>query len=81
MASIKMIAEEEATGKVKEIYEDINSCLGIDFGPQSLQGHGFQTWIFGSELEQGQNGDGRARKTRPLDEGDYRRCGICRDGL
>jgi len=33
MASIKMIPEEEATGKVKEIYEDIKSNLGIDFVP------------------------------------------------
>jgi alkylhydroperoxidase/carboxymuconolactone decarboxylase family protein YurZ len=33
MASIKMISEEEATGKVKEIYEEIKSELGIDFVP------------------------------------------------
>ena len=33
MASIKMILEEEATGKVKEIYEEIKSNLGIDFVP------------------------------------------------
>jgi alkylhydroperoxidase/carboxymuconolactone decarboxylase family protein YurZ len=33
MASIKMIPEEEATGKVKEIYEEIKSNLGIDFVP------------------------------------------------
>jgi hypothetical protein len=33
MASIKMIAEEEAMGKVKDIYEDIKSQLGIDFVP------------------------------------------------
>lgn len=33
MASIQMIAEEEATGKVKDIYEDIKSQLGIDFVP------------------------------------------------
>ena len=28
-----MIPEEEATGKVKEIYEDIKANLGIDFVP------------------------------------------------
>jgi alkylhydroperoxidase/carboxymuconolactone decarboxylase family protein YurZ len=28
-----MIAEDEATGKVKEIYEDIRQTLGIDFVP------------------------------------------------
>ena len=33
MASIKMVPEEEATGKVKDIYEDIKSRLGIDFVP------------------------------------------------
>jgi len=33
MASIKMVSEEEASGKVKEVYEDIKSLLGIDFVP------------------------------------------------
>ena len=33
MASIKMIPEEEAVGKVKEIYEEIKANLGIDFVP------------------------------------------------
>ena len=33
MASIKMISEKEATGKVKDIYEEIKSRLGIDFVP------------------------------------------------
>ena len=33
MASIKMISEEEATGKVKEVYEEIKTQLGIDFVP------------------------------------------------
>ncbi len=33
MASIKMIEEEEATGKVKDIYEEIMKQLGIDFVP------------------------------------------------
>ena len=33
MASIKMISEEEATGKAKEIYEEIKTNLGIDFVP------------------------------------------------
>ncbi len=33
MASIQMIPEEEATGKVKAIYEEIMSELGIDFVP------------------------------------------------
>ena len=33
MTSIKMISEDEATGKVKEIYADIKSQLGTDFVP------------------------------------------------
>lgn len=33
MASIKMIHEGEATGKVREIYEDIKANLGTDFVP------------------------------------------------
>jgi alkylhydroperoxidase family enzyme len=33
MALIKMTPEEEATGKVEEIYEEIRSHLGIDFVP------------------------------------------------
>ena len=33
MVSIEMVTEEEATGKVKEIYEDIKQKLGIDFVP------------------------------------------------
>ncbi len=33
MASIKMVPEAEATGKVKEVYEDIQASLGIDFVP------------------------------------------------
>lgn len=33
MASINMSSEEEATGKVKEIYDEIKSQLEIDFVP------------------------------------------------
>lgn len=33
MASIRLIPGEEATGKLKEIYEEIESQLGIDFVP------------------------------------------------
>jgi len=33
MASIKMVEEEEAAGKVKEIYNEIKGALGIDFVP------------------------------------------------
>ena len=33
MASIHMVAEDEATGKVKQIYDEIRSQLGTDFVP------------------------------------------------
>ena len=33
MASIKMINEDEATGKTKKVYQDIKETLGIDFVP------------------------------------------------
>jgi alkylhydroperoxidase/carboxymuconolactone decarboxylase family protein YurZ len=33
MASINLISEEEATGKAKDIFEEIKSQLGIDFVP------------------------------------------------
>jgi len=33
MASVKLVAEEEATGKVKQIYDEIKSQIGIDFVP------------------------------------------------
>ncbi len=33
MASVKLITEEEATGKVKDIYDEIKSQLKIDFVP------------------------------------------------
>ncbi len=41
MASIKMIEVEEATGKVKEIYQEIMESLGIDFVPNmyKVMGH------------------------------------------
>lgn len=41
MTSIKMIEPEEATGKVKEIYQAIMDQLGIDFVPNmyKVMGH------------------------------------------
>ena len=41
MVSIKMIELEEATGKVKEIYEEIMDQFGIDFVPNmyKVMGH------------------------------------------
>ena len=33
MPSVRLITEEEATGKVKTIYDEIKAELGIDFVP------------------------------------------------
>ena len=33
MATITLIAEEDATGKARELYQDIKDTLGIDFVP------------------------------------------------
>ena len=33
MATIKMISESDATGKVRTIYDEIKATLGIDFVP------------------------------------------------
>ena len=33
MASVKLISEDEATGKVKELFEEIKAKLGTDFVP------------------------------------------------
>ena len=33
MALIKMVSEEEATGRVKKLYEEIKESLGIDLVP------------------------------------------------
>ena len=33
MASIRMISEDEAVGRVKAVYEDIKREFGIDFVP------------------------------------------------
>jgi len=33
MPSVKMVAEKEATGRVKELYQEIKRELGIDFVP------------------------------------------------
>ena len=33
MASVKLISEDEATGKVKALYDEIKADLGTDFVP------------------------------------------------
>ena len=33
MASVRLVPEDEATGKVKDLFDEIKSGLGIDFVP------------------------------------------------
>ena len=37
MALLRLVSEEEATGKVKEVFEDIKAKKGIDFIPKFWQ--------------------------------------------
>ena len=37
MASIEMVPENEATGRVKDIYDEIRESLGIDFVPNMFR--------------------------------------------
>ena len=37
MARVELITEQEATGRVKEIYEDIKATMGWDMVPQTFQ--------------------------------------------
>ena len=36
MSTVKMVSEEEAHGRVAEIYEEIKVSLGTDFVPKPL---------------------------------------------
>ena len=38
MSTVRMIPEEEAVGKVKDIYDEIEARLGIDFVPNLYRG-------------------------------------------
>ena len=37
MASIELVQEREASGRVKEIYEDIKATMGWSFVPETFQ--------------------------------------------
>ena len=37
MARVELITEQQATGRVKEIYEDIKATMGWEFVPQTFQ--------------------------------------------
>ena len=37
LANIKLVQEREASGKVKEIYEDIKATMGWSFVPETFQ--------------------------------------------
>jgi hypothetical protein len=72
MAATKMIAEEEATGRVKEIYQDIKTAFGIDFVPNMYKVMSPNPRLPRGELEQGQGSDDWGWHARPAHEGDHR---------
>ena len=37
MARVELITEQQATGRVQEIYEDIKETMGWEFVPQTFQ--------------------------------------------
>lgn len=37
MARVELVTEQQATGRVKEIYEDIKETMGWGFVPQTFQ--------------------------------------------
>ena len=37
MARVELVTEQEATGRVKEIYEDIKVTMGWEYVPQTFQ--------------------------------------------
>ncbi len=37
MPSIKLVTEKEASGRIKEIYEDIKTTMGWSFVPETFQ--------------------------------------------
>ncbi len=37
MARVDLVTEQQATGRVKEIYEDIKEAMGWDYVPQTFQ--------------------------------------------
>lgn len=62
MATIKMIEENEAAGKIKIIYNDIKESLGIDFVPNmyKIMAHSPDyletTWIKTKAIMHGEKG-------------------------
>ena len=37
MARVELVTEQQATGKVKDIYEEIKATMGWEFVPQTFQ--------------------------------------------
>ncbi len=70
MASVQLITEDEATGKVKVVYGVIKSELGIDFVPNLYPGDGFEPGLPRGQQCRGDHA--RLREARSLDEGDHR---------
>ncbi len=69
-ASVRVVAENEATGKVKDIYEDIQATLGIDFVPnmyKALSGNPDYLEITWKKVQMAMGVDGKlGRQTKDI---------------
>jgi hypothetical protein len=74
MASVKLISEDEATGKVKELFEEIKAKLGTDFVPNLYRAMASNPDYLEAncQLAQGSSGHERVDPARPPNEGDHR---------
>ena len=63
MPAIKMVEEEETTGRVKDIYAEIKDTFGIDFVPNMYKAMAPNPPYLEAQLEQGQGGHDRAQAT------------------
>ncbi len=69
-ASVQVVAEIEATGKVKDVYEDIQKTLGIDFVPnmyRALAGNPDYLEMTWNKVQAVMSEDGKlGRKTKDI---------------
>ena len=80
MASIKLISEDEAAGKVKDIYAEIKATLGIDFVPNMYRAMASKPDYLESQWRRSQaimGGD----KLDALDQRDHRPRRLGGDGV
>ena len=81
MASVKLISEEEAEGKVREVYEDIKGTLRIDFVPNMYKAMAGKPSFLEANWKKVKAVMVEPGKARPDDEGDNCSSSICGNGV